>query len=451
MKNIIIAFLIMLAVNCEAQKVYYIASTNSNGIGTKVSPFNTFENAIKVLNPGDTLLVAPGIYNITKRIETFTNGRKNARITIKAQNFKNLPVIKRAGMVILIKHEWQTIDGLIIDACLGEEQAVCFEPTSNNLIFSNCEVRNGLRNGISIHGGRDIQILNCHIHHFLRGTWDKYKDAHGIGASHQRNLLIKGCNIHQVSGDCIQSDPSMEAPLWDSITIVDCKLWTGPLTEDFGGFKKGQTPGENGFDTKTDPTQPFDTYRPYVKLENVEAFGFIKDGYINNRAAFNIKHNVRCDMNRIKVYNCDVAFRLRGPNEFRGTFYGGALVTMTNVIAYQNEIIFKLESKLEKLDAFYCTFDAGPKKYIHNTEKNGFVSGALNFKNCLFLLLQPAEVSHISNRVVVPNDFLDYTSGKYQLKPNSWLKDKAIIIDGVDNDYYNKKRIKGKSTPGAVE
>src|SRR5262245_41346557 len=113
--------------------------------------------------------------------------------------------------------------------------------TAGNVTLRHCEIRNATGNGVGVFAG-DVVIENCKIHHLLAGTFKDQKDAHGI-TGRWGNVTIRNCEICYVSGDCVQFDPDRKSP--GKVTIEDCTLWTGPLSVDAAGFKKGERPGEN--------------------------------------------------------------------------------------------------------------------------------------------------------------------------------------------------------------
>src|SRR6185295_8407796 len=120
---------------------------------------------------------------------------------------------------------------------------------SDHVTLRNCTIRNGMRNGIEVYA-KDVTIERCQVHHLLAGTFKDQYDAHGI-TGRPEDLVVRDCDIHHVSGDCLQFDPDRGS--WNNVLIEHCSLWTGPLEADAAGFKKGERPGENAVDTKQHP------------------------------------------------------------------------------------------------------------------------------------------------------------------------------------------------------
>ncbi|MEK6233667.1 MAG: right-handed parallel beta-helix repeat-containing protein, partial [Planctomycetales bacterium] len=156
--------------------------------------------------------------------------------------------------------------------------------TADNVTLRNCEIRNAAGNGVGVFG-KNIVIENCKIHHLLNSTFDKQHDAHGI-TGRWHNVTIRNCEIFYVSGDCIQFDPDRKSA--GKLLIENCTLWTGPLPADAGGFKKGERPGENAFDSKT----PAQGERCQLTVRNCLMHGWKQPGQISLMAAMNLKENV---------------------------------------------------------------------------------------------------------------------------------------------------------------
>ena len=435
------------------QHSIYVDDVSLNGDGSFSNPYNDIKTAMLDVGPGDTIFVKPGTYtNFSGYIATKTNGEKTRRITIKALDPSNKPIFTHFGGIFLIQHGYYTIDGLIMDVQFDNETAVTIRNDGNGTELLNCEIRNGTSGGVHIQGVRDILVEGCEIYNFLKGTFDNNSDAHGIAGMHSRNITIRNCDIHHVSGDCFQTDPYMSEPLWDSVFIENSKLWTGPLPADAGGYKKGESPGENAIDTKTDPTKVGTDYRPLIVIKNVEVYGFDDSGPIDRRAAFNIKHNVNCIIENAVVHDNHIGFRLRGPYTYNGT-YGGAWVKMINTIAFNNDKGMRLEEDLEVLEVYNSTFDKdGSSVYIENTGNGTGVDPAgLKMLNNVFIGSKPNEASDASNFVAQEIDFLNAANHNYHLSLNSDCIDEGIDLTEVPYDFDGYPRQSGSYDVGAYE
>ena len=207
---------------------------------------------------------------------------------------------------------------------------------ADDVTLRDCEIRNATGNGIGVFG-KNVTIELCKIHHLLNSTFDKQHDAHGI-TGHPQHLVVRNCEIYYVSGDTLQFDPDRNA--WDDVLVENCTLWSGPLPEDAAGFKKGQRPGENAFDSKTPPSGA----RCRITFRRCIFRGWNQPGQIEMLAALNLKENVDATVEQCVFIDNQVALRLRGPST-----RGGALVRMTDSAIYDAAVGVRMEDRLEGL------------------------------------------------------------------------------------------------------
>ncbi|RMG38368.1 MAG: T9SS C-terminal target domain-containing protein [Methanobacteriota archaeon] len=446
MKRYLLFLIIMsIAIYPLLADVYYVDDVSSNGNGSFNDPFNNFGDALNAAQPGDTVMVFPGTFNLSADINTVRNGTANQRITIMAYDPADRPVLTRMGRIFNINHQYHTIDGFIMDAQFGDADLMRVRSNADFLILRNCELMNSLRDGIDLSDATDVLIENCEIHHMLAGTYTNQQDAHGIVATGERNLTVRGCNIYYVSGDCFQTDPDRGLPLWDNVLIEDCVLWTGPLPEDAAGFHAGEIPGENAVDTKINPDSISTGYRPRITIRNVESYGFMP-GFISTRAAFNIKEQVECVISGVRVYHNEVAFRLRGPGS-----RGGAHVTIINAIAYDNDRIFRTEDNIELLHIYNGTFDNdGVGNYFQNVA-GGYDENGFDLRNCLFMNAKPSDATDPSNLTADSSFFANVSTRDYHLVAGAPAIDTGDDIPEVTEDFEGNPRISGQYDVGAYE
>jgi hypothetical protein len=217
--------------------------------------------------------------------------------------------------------------------------------TADNVVLRNCTIRNGRRDAVEIYA-RNVRLENCHIHHVIGGTYraDHNVDAHGITGRPQ-NLTVYNTEISHVSGDAIQFDPSRKAEPypWDNVLVEHCFLWTGPLDADYAGYKRGERPGENAFDSKTPPGP----HRARITLRNCLLKGW-GHGAIGNGAALNLKESVDAVVDACVFVENDIAFRCRGAGSNRAS----AWVTAGNCTIYETSRVFRLENGVENVKIF---------------------------------------------------------------------------------------------------
>ena len=435
-----ILLLTTVLVYCTQATEYFVGNSAANGNGSAASPFNSINAALDAAQPGDVIRILPGSYS--ESITTKRGGTAGQPITIRADNPTDRPRITQSGTVLTINQDYITIDGLIIDGDFGNSDLVKIN-NADHTILSNCEIRNGTKDGVDLANSDDVLIENCRIHHLLGGSFNSQVDAHGIVAASERNLTIRGCEIFYVSGDCFQTDPGRGVPRWDNILIEDSKLWTGPLPADAAGWKAGEIPGENAVDTKVNSDDP--SYRARITIRNVEAYGFTP-GYINNRAAFNIKEKVECRMKSVMAHHNEIAFRLRGPGS-----NGGAHVTIINAIAYDNDKTFRTEDGLEIMHVYNATFDKGNSGRYFQNAGGGYDQAGFDLRNCLFLGAKPGDAGDPSNMSANAGFFIDAAANDYRLSGNSPAIDAGVDIAEVSDDFNGAPRQPGSYDVGAFE
>ena len=226
--------------------------------------------------------------------------------------------------------------------------------TADGVVLRNCEIRNATGNGVGVFG-TNVLIENCRIHHLLHSTYDDQHDAHGV-TGRWGNVTIRNCEIAYVSGDAVQFDPDRRST--GRLIIENCTLWTGPLEADAAGFKRGQRPGENAFDSKTQADGP----RCELLVRNCVMHGWNQPGQIGTMAALNIKENVDARIEDCLFRDNEVCFRLRGP-----TSRGGARAWVEDCAVFDSAVGVRLENDIETVRMENLTFGPGVERPYHNT------------------------------------------------------------------------------------
>ena len=267
----------------------------------------------------------------------------------EAKKIKTL-LIDKAGVYenYLVDAEWAEADAVRIKA--------------DGVTLRNCEIRNGKRDAIEVYAA-DVVIENCKIHHFLAGSFKQQKDAHGITGRPTR-LTIRNCEIGYVSGDCLQFDPGRGK--WGEVVVENCRLFAGPLPEDAGEFKKGESPGENAVDTKQVAANP----RSKMTIRNCVIEGFAAGGQINNRAGLNLKNNVQVIVENCSLINNEIGMRLRGVGKSKDL--GVALVSASDCVFEDCATAIRTEDGIENLQIIRPAFGEGVKqkfKYVGGVPK----------------------------------------------------------------------------------
>lgn len=228
-------------------------------------------------------------------------------------------------------------ENILVDGEWAAEDLVRI--TADDVVLRNCTIRNGRRDAVEIYG-RNVVVENCHIHHVLAGTYraEKNLDAHGI-TGRPLNLVVRNTEISHASGDALQFDPGRKAEPygWDNVTVEHCFLWTGPLDADYAGYKRGERPGENAFDSKVAANGP----RARITIRNTLMQGW-GHGSIGNGAALNLKEKIQAVIEQCVFVENDIAFRCRGAGGERVS----AWVTARDCVVYRTARVFRLESNV---------------------------------------------------------------------------------------------------------
>lgn len=430
----VLMLLVVLLVVPAYSAVYYINhEAGEDGDGSEDQPFATIGSILPTVSPGDTILVYPGTYH--EQINPVYSGTAESPVVLKAIDPNDRPLIikdaEEGYYPVDISRRHYVLDGFVIDAGWGSRRPVRLREGADSVIIRNCEIRNSTSDGVLIVRSHGVLFEGCEIHHLLAGTFTDQADAHGISGQEMRNLTIRNCDIHHVSGDCFQADPGRgTSPRWGNVLIENTTLWTGPLEEDAAGWLAGESPGENAIDTKVEQTNWENVNRPLITLRNVEAWGWDKNGYIGNRAAFNIKEKVECVLENVKVHDCEIAYRLRGS-------LGGALVTIINSVIYNCDKAIRAEDGLENLHVYNTTFglDIGTLMQTTSALGDGF-----EMKNCLMIGGFISHADSLSCKTAAEDWFVDTAANDYRILASSPANGTGQVLAEVSADIEGNPR-----------
>jgi hypothetical protein len=160
--------------------VFYVRASIGNDANDGTTPataFQTIGAAISRLTDGDTIIVGPGTYNETIRLDAPGAGTaeqpivfladptglmtSNAPGPVVVNGQENGPVIRLTGF------PYTTIDGFVIRGGAGSNTAgILIRTDSNNVVVQNCIVRDNVDNagGIRVQDSNDVLLFNNLIH-----------------------------------------------------------------------------------------------------------------------------------------------------------------------------------------------------------------------------------------------------------------------------------------------
>jgi hypothetical protein len=335
------------------------------------------------------------------------------------------------GGVLNVNHAYFTVEGLVLDGQYAAADAVNVSSAADYFTLRNSEVRRSTRDLIDMGSPDNVLIEDSLIHHALNAANGR-TDAHGIVAGAARNLIVRNTEIHTFSGDGFQIDPGRAAPGWTGVLIEGSRIWLAPLPQAENGFAAGVVPGENAVDTKADPSLP----RSTITIRDTTAYGF-RNGLIGNMAAFNLKENIEATVDRVTVYDSEIAFRLRGPT---ATTPAGARVTLTNAVVHDVDIAFRYENDIEQLRIWNTTLGLAVTQPFQAASSN---SSGLDVRNLLSVSALPAEAWHTSNMQVTTTAFVNAAAQNYALAAGAPAIDAGTAIPEVTRDRAGVTRPRG--------
>lgn len=404
---------------------YYIDAVNGNDSNLGSSPQESWASLNRLysnkLLPGDHVFLSRGS-NWTESLIIDAPGTSAQPIVVTAFGQGAMPTIR--GLSVYAANV--TVEELIVDRAKESGDAVRVR-NAHDVVLRNMEVRNGVSDGID---GTDVDgllIEGLTIHHFLAGSFTDQRDAHGIVVSATQGITIRDTEIHHVSGDSFQADPNRDPAVTTDIVIERCHFWTSPLLEDFNGlWFAGERPGENAIDTKVATTNWESAERMRITVRDTVAHGWVRDGYISNRAVFNMKEKVEAVFDGVTVYDSEIAFRLRGTR-------GNANTTLKNAVVYEVEKAVRAEDDLSNLKVLNSTFGDQIGQTVQFAGGDGG-KGTWDWSNNAFLSAAiPSIATQGGNRVASTDDFVDVPSNDYRLSAQSALIDSGIDLSGLVN------------------
>ena len=216
---------------------------NRGGTGSRSAAFTSIQEGLNVLKPGDTLYVrgdTAGSGRIYSETPMFpVSGVKGSPITVRS--FPGEKVVVSTAEMIILDRDFLVIQGFIFDHQKAEIDAIRW--SGNNINLSECEVRNGSRDGIDVSGqAKNVTISNCVIHDFVWADAAR-RDAHCIVANPGViGVRITGNTIYNCSGDGIHLFANDSTPV--SLYVTDAVVENNTIYSTLGANS------ENGIDFK---------------------------------------------------------------------------------------------------------------------------------------------------------------------------------------------------------
>ncbi len=413
-----------------ASATEWIVAPGGRGPGTANAPFGLIQDALNAAKPGDIITVRPGTY--AESLRTVRSGTASARIVLRSAEGRGSVLLTVRSWVLRVDHAYFTVDGLVLDGQYGDADLVQVNDGANYLVLRNSELRRTTRDCVDMESPTGVLIEGCLIHHALNSKNGRM-DAHGIAAGAVHDLTVRDTEVHTFSGDGFQVDPSRRSPGWNNVTIDRCRFWLAPLSSPENGFRAGVVPGENAVDTKTPPFGP----RAVMTIRDTLAWGF-RGGLIANMSAFNLKEDVDISVDRVTVWDSQIAFRLRGPTS---SAPAGAWVMLKNAVIHDVQMAVRYENNLENFRLWNTTIGRNVARPFVEAESRGSVIDAKN------VLLQsttlPPEAAGPGSLTVGSNSFVNAAANDYHLVSTSPAVNYGVAVAAVPTDRDGLARPQG--------
>ena len=328
----------LITITAPAGATEWFVAPGATGSGTAASPFGSVQQGLDAAQPGDVVSLRAGTYAET--LVTRRSGARATPITLRGDPGAPGALITAAGRVLRVDHGFLAVEDLVLDGQYGAGDIVDANDGADGLVLRRVEIRRTSQDCVDLGALSDVLIEGARIHHCLNATGGR-TDAHGVTGGAVRNLVIRDTEIHSFSGDAMQFDPGRALPGWSGVRVERCRLWLEPLPSAENGFAAGSVPGENAIDTKTHATAP----RAELTVVDTVAWGY-RGGLISNMAAFNLKERVDAVLDRVTVYDSEIAFRLRGAT---ASVPEGAHVRVQNAVVYDVDTAFRYEDAIAGL------------------------------------------------------------------------------------------------------
>jgi hypothetical protein len=412
--------------------IYYLDGANGSDSDSGQSESEAFGTMAALdsvsLAPGDSVLFRRG-QSFDGVLDIGASGSSSSPITFGAWGTGAAPVL----FEIAIGSDYVVIEDLIIDHQKADSDAIRIRG-GQHCVIRNAEIRNGTRDGIDADAADGLLVEDVEIHHFLNGFFGSEDDGHGVAVTNTVGITVRRANIHHVSGDSFQSDPNRSpGNISDNIVIEDSILWTAPLSEDFNaGWSAGDSPGENAVDTKVLSSGYENEIRMDISLLNVTAFGWTTVPEMSNRAAFNLKEKINAVVDRVTVYDSEIAFRIRGGS-------GNADTLITNTVIYDVQTAVRAEDDLTNLRIYNTTFGNGITQQLQYAGGDAG-AGTWDWRNNAFIGGKPDEAADDSNIVAAADDFVASKFRDYRLVADSSLVDAGVTLTAVTVDRDGRAR-----------
>jgi hypothetical protein len=314
MKKLVFLLLIVTTQFTFANTFYVAVNGNDDNAGTKNQPFATIQKAQTMLQPGDTVYLRGGTYNLTETqiakkergyaCVTYLDKSGTANKYIHYFNYPgetpvfNYAAIKPEGLRVAafyVTGSYIHLKGFEVTAVQvtikTHTQSECFENHGSNNIYEQLSMHDGMAIGFYLLEGSDNLILNCDAYR----NWDYFSEngrggnTDGFGChprAGSKNNIFRGCRAWFNSDDGFDLINASEATTFDH-----CWAFYNGFNKDFvsegdgNGFKCGGY-GLKKVGTEIPDPVPINTIQFCVAVRN-KANGFYSNHHIGGSYWYN--------------------------------------------------------------------------------------------------------------------------------------------------------------------
>lgn len=433
MKHILIFCFFSLPLALNAATFYVATTGNDNNPGTLAAPFKTLVKAIAVASPGSIIELRGGKYTSNE----IRVNKSNLTIRSYANEWAIISAVTNVEDIssCLWYNEPETDGGLLerLEIVGGYYYGLKFESNwdwdnsvpfskrrgTSNITVRNCIIHDTGRDAIKLTPAcRGIKILNCEIYNSGKGPGAQLDfNAEGIDNVNAPDMLVKGCNIHDIATTGIYAKGGARNCRIEGNTITNCGE---------GGIYLGFYTDEEWFDTQSNPEY----------YENL-------DGIMINNLIMNTKHAGigLWGAKNAQIYHNTVVNT--GQDEMATLFFNAGDVWLSNTkSAHPGNINAKIQNNIfvqtstQNLPMLRIREDAGSKTnvidnnvYFRNGGKSVFINNALTWEDLTLAQWKTQNGTDQKSLEVDPK-----IDAKGHLIPGSPCIGKAIQIPMITHD-----------------
>ena len=298
---------------------WYVANNGSDyGSGTEPDPYLTIDKAVSMVQPGETIYIKGGNYNLVTPINISKSGNEGALISLFAipgvrpvLNFIGQP-LDGANRGIRLTGSYWHIRG--IDITNAGDNGMKIEGGSHNII-ENCAFYRNRDSGLQIDGGASFNtIRNCDS--YYNADPPDWGDADGFAPK----LTAGSGNAFYGCRAWLNSDDGWDGYLRGaddiSTTLENCWAFKNGYFED--GTNAGDNANGNGFKMGGSDDK---TLKHNFTLKNCLAFGNKAKGFDQNN-----------NMGSMILYNCTGHNNLVADFRMTGAIAAGKVMVVKNCV-----------------------------------------------------------------------------------------------------------------------